>query len=141
MKSVFFALVILFAAWLEASIVLAPLTAAVIVLTAVSNPTFSTPKILILATLGGLVLDLLLVRPLGPSSMFFLGILSIILLYKRKVNTRSPFFVTAIVFLATLFYSFIFYRHSMDSFYWAIILTILVAGILLFFRQVFTHSR
>lgn len=130
MKNFFLATVTLFAIIFEASILARPITAAVIVLLSSSN--FN--NILVWATLGGFVLDLLLVRPVGLTSIFLVSILSIIILYKRKVSISSHFFVIPAVFLATLFYSLLFYKEPINSFYWAITITFLVAFIV-FFRH------
>lgn len=114
--------------WLEATIVFVPLT---VVLLATLAANSQEDKILYLALVSGLILDLLLVRPLGLASIFFVSIVFIIALYKRKIRSNNPFFVIVAVFLASLSYSFLFGSEALTGLNEAIILTFLVAAGLL----------
>lgn len=60
------------------------------------------------AVITGLFLDVALVRSLGQSSIFFLGLLFIITLYERKFEITSQFFVLFSSFFASLFFLAVF---------------------------------
>lgn len=57
---------------------------------------------------SGLLLDVLLVRPLGETSVYFLVVLFLLFLYDRKYEVSSPLFVTLVTFIASSIYVLIF---------------------------------
>ena len=59
----------------------------------------------------GFFLDLVAFQPLGISSLFFLVVLTLIFLYKRKYEIQSPIFITISAFIASLIYGGIFAHH------------------------------
>jgi len=61
-----------------------------------------------LAFFFGLLLDVLLVRPLGETSLFFCVFLLLILLYKRKYEIDSLLFVLFSSFVGSFVYLFLF---------------------------------
>src|SRR5579864_2263059 len=60
------------------------------------------------ALLSGLVLDALLFRPLGLSSLFFLLFLFLVFLYEKKLELRSIWFVGMICGFGTICYVLFF---------------------------------
>lgn len=62
----------------------------------------------LLAFLAGIVLDVLLVRPLGQTSVFFLIVLFLIGMYEKKFEVNSLPFITAATFITSLIYLLIF---------------------------------
>jgi len=60
------------------------------------------------AFLAGLALDILTLRYLGSTSMFFVTFLFIINLYERKFETSNLFFVLFASFIGSFFYLTIF---------------------------------
>lgn len=90
------------------------------------------------AFIGGLVLDILMVNPVGTSSLFFLLFLFLVFLYQRKYEINSfPFvilasFIGSWVFLSLYGYEAAFIRAGISS-----LLTICLFGIL----QLFTYHK
>jgi cell shape-determining protein MreD len=64
--------------------------------------------ILFLAFLSGIILDILLVRNIGVTSMFFLVMIAGMVLYQKKYELRSPFFVIPFSMIASMLYVVIF---------------------------------
>lgn len=56
------------------------------------------------AFIAGIILDVLLLKPLGLSSAFYLAILFLISLYEKKFEISSPFFVSTVVLIASGMY-------------------------------------
>lgn len=69
-------------------------------------------SVLIVATICGYILDALSFRPVGLSSVFFLIILSIIMLYQRKFEINKIPFVATVSFVASILYLIIFQYQS-----------------------------
>ena len=75
-----------------------------------------------IAFLGGILLDILLLRTPGQSSLFFIIVFLILSLYERKFEIQTiPFiffssFFASLAFLAIFGYSFIFLQALVSSF-------------------------
>jgi rod shape-determining protein MreD len=64
--------------------------------------------IFLLAFIFGLLFDLVLFKPLGMSSVFYLSILFLILLYQRKFEIATGYFVAIASFLSSMIYLLVF---------------------------------
>ena len=69
---------------------------------------FKESWVFFVAFLLGLFLDLLLLRPLAQTSLFFVFFIFIIWLYERKFETQTLTFVFAATFLGSLIYLKVF---------------------------------
>jgi cell shape-determining protein MreD len=65
-------------------------------------------SVFLLAFFAGLLLDILTLRPLGLSSAFFLSCLFLILLYERKFEIGTFYFVAFASFFSSLGYLLLF---------------------------------
>ncbi|MBP6882020.1 MAG: hypothetical protein KBC15_00510 [Candidatus Levybacteria bacterium] len=63
---------------------------------------------LLLAFFSGLILDVLLVRNIGTTSIFFLVMIAGMILYQKKYELRSPFFVIPFSMVASMLYVVLF---------------------------------
>jgi len=67
-----------------------------------------------LAFICGILLDSIALRTIGISSIFFLLIISIILLYEHKFEVKNPYFYWIIVFSACSLYTLLFrYQYAL----------------------------
>lgn len=64
------------------------------------------------AFICGIVLDAMLVQPIGLTSLFLLCFLCLVVLYQRKFEIGSPVFVFLALFLGSFFYALIFGRDN-----------------------------
>lgn len=64
--------------------------------------------VFLIAFVSGIFLDMLLLRPLGLTSVFFLSVVFLVLLYERKFEIGTVYFVTILSFLSSLFYFLLF---------------------------------
>lgn len=94
--------------------------------------------IIILAFFAGLWLDLLLIRPLGASSLFFAVFIFIVLLYGRKFEIQTFPFVCIASFLGAILYLWMFgYNYVLAQALVSAILAILLFKLL---DRGFLHS-
>jgi len=63
---------------------------------------------LLLAFISGIILDILLVRNIGVTSMFFLIMIAGMILYQKKYELRSPFFVIPYSMITSMLYVVLF---------------------------------
>lgn len=77
-----------------------------------------------IAFLAGLLLDLLLVRTIGPSSLFFIIFVFLILLYQRKYEINSYPFVAAAGFLGSAIFLLLF---SNGNWFWQAVISSVIA--------------
>jgi hypothetical protein len=82
--------------------------------------------VFLLAFFAGIALDIVTVRVVGGSSIFFLLFLVSVFLYQRKFEIGSPLFVFLALFLGTLIYAGIF--GYPDSFLMALLLGVVGIG-------------
>lgn len=66
----------------------------------------SRSEALFSAFIGGLFFDILLLRPIGTTSLLFLVLLFVGFLYQRKFQTENPLFVTILAFVSFLVLEF-----------------------------------
>lgn len=93
------------ALYLEATIIQLPLVLILLIVhTAVSEKTWIFP----VALVSGIILDNLMFRPLGSSSMFFLAILLLIFLYREKYEIKTPAFTAIVTMITSSVYLLIF---------------------------------
>lgn len=67
--------------------------------------------VFLLAFISGVILDSLLVRSVGQSSIFFLSFLFLVFLYQRKFEISSYYFIFFSLFGGSCFYFFLFYGY------------------------------
>lgn len=68
------------------------------------------------AFISGLIVDILLARPFGQTSLFFVTFVFIVLLYGRKFEIQSPFFILLSAFLGEILYLFLFnYNYAIQQ--------------------------
>lgn len=112
------------ALFLEASLFSLPLLlGSLIVLSVLTKDSF----VYAVAFILGLLLDSMLLAPLGRTSLFFLGVLLLIRLYERKFETRNLPFVIMICVLAIasyllLFGSYVFFAQFFIGLFVSLIL-------------------
>lgn len=100
-----FVLFLFFLLFVQATISTLPLLLpALIVLHIRKNETW----VLIMACVGGLLLDVLLVRTFGQGALLFVFLLLLVSFYERKFETDTIPFVTVASFLGSLFYLYIY---------------------------------
>jgi cell shape-determining protein MreD len=71
-----------------------------------------TGAIFSFALVSGILLDLLAVRPLGATGLFFVVFLYLVQLYDRKYEITSVTFVGVASFLGCYFYFWVFGEHD-----------------------------
>lgn len=95
-----------------------------------------------LALLAGILLDVLTIRTLGASSVFFTIMLFMILLYQRKYEINSYPFVAAAAFVGALVYLSLFGRGNLilDSLLGSFIALLFFAGFRFFASRSMNHE-
>lgn len=89
----------------------------------------------ILCLASGIIIDSVLVRPLGQTSVFLLAMLSIVSLYERKFEIASAPFLAASSFVgSTVFLTLFGYTNVVSQSIIATILTVIMFRTLKFYR-------
>lgn len=84
----------------------------------------------------GILLDSLTFRPIGVTSLFFLCVIGLLYLYKKKFETNHALFGIVFTILACVFYIFVFdYQQIFLATLWSVFL-----ASLLFFGSFFLVS-
>jgi rod shape-determining protein MreD len=91
--------------FIEGTIVTVPLTFSILL---VLFLLYKRDIVLVYAFVAGLLLDALTVRVIGSTSLFFCIILGIILLYQRKFEITSLFFLMITSFIGSFLYGLLF---------------------------------
>lgn len=118
------ALFLLILAILEGSVISFPFVFLFLIFFSLRN---RTPWVFIFAFLGGILLDSFYLRTIGFTSVFFLIFIFGVLLYERKFEIGSSFFLFASVLLGSFLYFSIFH----GSLVWQkTLITLIFAGIL-----------
>lgn len=94
---------------LEATIVQIPLSFILLLVFSILN---RSGKVFLTAFLTGILLDVMTVRPIGSTSIYFLAFLAVLLLYQRKYEIRSYLFVTVSSFAGVYLYLLLFSNGS-----------------------------
>ena len=111
---------------IESTLIQLPLTLIIFcILTVVYKEEWIFPVSLVV----GIILDSLMFRPIGATSLFFLLFLLVVFLYEKKFELRSVWFVIFIVGVGSFFFLLVF-GHTLLVVQTAISIVI---GILLFF--------
>lgn len=71
--------------------------------------------VFVMAFMSGVFIDILTLRPIGITSIFFLVILFLILLYERKFEIGTVYFVTIATFISSLLYFIVFPSSNIFS--------------------------
>lgn len=109
MKWIFYLLLLILAIVLESTIITLPLVLILVICLAVI---MQTTAVFVFSLLAGIILDSLLFRPLGITSLFFLFVLSGIFLYQRKFEIRTPAFAALTsIGAAALYLHFLEHTH------------------------------
>ncbi len=85
------------------------------------------PSVFAVAFLAGMFLDILTVKVLGTSSLFFIIFLFLILLYQRKYEINSYPFVAAAAFLGSVLFLLVF---GYGNWFWQSVISSLLALLL-----------
>lgn len=101
MKYILFYILCLVALLVQASSISAPLVLGILLMLFIYEPRL---WVFMLAFVSGIVLDILLVYPVGWTSIFLLSFLFLVSLYERKFEIRSYHFVFLSLFLGCFFY-------------------------------------
>lgn len=109
MKWLIIFLLLFIAILLEATITSLPLGFIVLLCGAV---VYKQTGVLVIAFVSGLVLDILLFRIVGTTSLFFLVMLLLAFLYERKFEIQSIPFVAVFSFIGSLAYCLIFIKSE-----------------------------
>ena len=99
-----FFLILLSAILLESSVTTVPLTLAALILYAVSK---KDPDVLVFGFFSGILLDILTLGIVGKSAIFFVIFLALILMYERKFEMGSIYYLSFFSFLGLFSYSFL----------------------------------
>lgn len=135
MKTALLCLVLLLFVALESGFTTLPL---VLVLILVVFGAHKRELALFLALLGGILIDVLTLKPFGISSIFFVAMLGIFSLYERKFETQSVYFI----FCATLLTSFFYLLTQGNKAIFTQSFVCAVLAVLLFFMShFFTKKR
>ncbi|MEK9178458.1 MAG: hypothetical protein AAB801_01610 [Patescibacteria group bacterium] len=89
---------------LEASLTTIPLTLVLLLIYAVYK---NDLNVLFLGFFSGLFLDILRLETVGITSLYFVIFLSLVLMYKRKFETESVYYLLFFCFLGVLLFSFL----------------------------------
>jgi hypothetical protein len=116
---------------LEGSITTLPLT---LMLLIIFYCFYRDDVIFLYACISGIFLDMMLVRHIGASSIFFLVILFLIFLYQKKFEIASYYFVFFALFIGTIGYLFFF---SLTDNFFVSISTVLLGMTLYWFLKKF----
>jgi cell shape-determining protein MreD len=84
---------------------------------------YQNELIFLAAFVSGIFLDILLVQPIGETSIFFILFLFLIFLYQRKFEIASYYFIFLSLFLGTIVYQVLFGTEN-------IVVTAFISGIL-----------
>lgn len=95
--------------------------------------------VLVLGFIAGILLDMLLVRHIGVSSLITVTILAITMLYQRKFEIASYYFVGIASFIISFLYMLIFRIDHV--FLQATISSILAILFFSFLRRIFWHKE
>lgn len=112
-----------------------PLVLLILILLAVK---VRSSDVFLLAFISGIVLDIILVHPLGASSVFFLIVLLVIFLYERKYELSSLIFVLSVTAAMSLVASFLFPTPQR---FLQVILSIVINGLLFSMIQFLTVHK
>lgn len=116
---------------LEGSVTSLPLVLSMLLVLAVN---VHKQDVFVAAFLAGFLLDVMLVRPVGLTSIFFLCMLLLVFLYEKKYEIKSLFFVVIFAGLSSALYLMIF--HSPDYFLQVVISTFIAGGLFSLLRAV-----
>lgn len=89
---------------LESSVTTIPLTFITLIVYTIKD---RDEKILLIAFIAGLVLDILTLNTLGITSLIFVLFLSLVLLYEKKLEITSIYYLVLFSFGGSLIYSFL----------------------------------
>lgn len=126
MTIVLYSLFLLLALLVETSVVKIPTTMVFLLILYI---TFKTQKILVLAFLMGILLDLLNIKPIGTSSLLFIIFLLFVSLYEKKYQIHTLPFVALSSFICALIYNFVVYQPNSN---WTVTLLATFTGVLFF---------
>ncbi len=99
---------------------------------------FKDPKIFLISFIFGIILDILLLNPIGATSAFLSIFLFIVSAYERKFETETFYFVLIFSFLGALAYSYLF---SPAFFIFKALVSLILACAIYFFYSNFWKSR
>lgn len=105
MKYFLFSGIVLLTLFFQASVTIVPIMLVLLLLLYIE---YRSEEVFFIAFFLGLLLDMLVVRTIGVSSLFFLTFLFVVFLYQRKFEIGSPLFVFLALFLGSVMYCFIF---------------------------------
>ena len=102
---IFPVVLLLIALFLESSVTSIPLVLLVLISFTVIYRNYS---VFIMAFIFGLILDILTFKTVGISSLFFISVMFLILIYEKKFEIKTNYFVILASFLGSFFFLFIF---------------------------------
>lgn len=104
--------IIIISLWLETSLTTLPLF---LIILSILLILFKQIWIVGIAFIGGIILDIAAMRPVGGTSIFLILWLLLILLYERKYEINSYPFIFVSSLIGTVVYLFIFNNHEIVS--------------------------
>ena len=99
-----FVIVLALTVLLEGSITTLPLTLILLLIYAVYK---NDLNVLFLGFFSGIFLDILRLETVGVTSLYFVLLLSLVLMYKRKFETESSYYILIFSFLGVFLFSFL----------------------------------
>lgn len=134
-KVLLYSFILLIAVLLEATLMQLPLALVALIVFSVLE---RRAWILLLGVFAGLLLDSLTFRLLGTSSIFFLVVLGLLFLYKKKYETYHIGFASVFLFVACLVYELIF---GLPSIFLATLLATFIGIVILLLIQYLASNR
>lgn len=123
---------LLIALFLEISVTNIPLVLLVLIPACIVYRHYS---VFIMAFIFGIFLDILTFKTVGLSSLFFISVMFLILIYEKKFEIKTNYFIILASFLASFAFLFIFgHKYLIET----SIISVLI-GLLIF--QVFNKSN
>ena len=101
---------LLIALFLESSVVSLPLVLLVLISFTVIYRNY---PVFILAFIFGIILDVLTFKTVGMSSLFFTIVIFLILIYEKKFEIKTNYFIILASFLASFFFLLIFKNSNL----------------------------
>lgn len=119
MKFILYCVLLILCLSLQVKTTLLPLSFIVLLVWAIEGKSVIP---LFFVFLIGLILDIIFLRIMGETMLYFLFVMTLVFLYERKFEVASFLFVTLVSFFSTLFYFFLFFQQ------FALLQSVLCAG-------------
>lgn len=119
---------LLIALFLEISVTNIPLVLLILIPTCIVYRNYS---IFIMAFIFGILLDILTFKTVGLSSLFFISVMFLILIYEKKFEIKTNYFVILASFLGSILFILIFgHRYLIETSIISVLIGLLIFQVL-----------